>query len=664
MIKSAIDEKTLNQVIQDAWLNIRVDENTLYNPLTHIPIEFEENPHIYILWLMQQPEYFSFICKEILNVQLLPMQSVILQEIWHRKFPMLIGARGISKSFILAVYALLRILLLPARRIIICGAAFRQSKIIFNYMENIWENAPILRDIAGQNSGPRHEPDMYRFHIGDSMASAIPIGMGDKIRGQRANDIFADEFSSIPRDIFENVIAGFAAVRSGPIDSVMYRASLETSKKLGIKFNQDESTIVNNQIVISGTAFYDFNHFATYWKRWKTIIKSKGDINKLSAIFGEDGIPEDFDWRDYSIIRIPVELAPKGFMDEAMVARSKATIHAGIYEMEFGAVFSTDSNGFFKRSLIESCVISNNNTITLPSGPVMFSAMLRGDPTKKYIYGVDPASEVDNFALCILEHYNDHRRIVYVWTVNKKQHREIVKSGLTQENDFYSFCARKIRDLMKTFPCERIAIDSQGGGVAVMEALHDKDKIQENELPIWPIINPDKPDIYSDGEPGLHIIEKINFASADWTRDANHGLRKDFEDKVCIFPYFDNLSLGLAEIDDERAGSIYDNMEDCYMNIEELKNELSTIIVTQTLNGRDKWSTPEVKLPGNKKGYMRKDRYSALLMANMVSREIVRHPQQYFQTDIGGFATRTKDFGGKDYIGASWLANGLNGVYD
>jgi hypothetical protein len=613
---------------------------------------------------MQRPEYFSFICKEVLNVQLLPMQSVILQEMWNRKFPMLVGSRGVGKSFILAIYALLRILLLPARKVIICGSVFRQSKVIFNYMENIWYNAPILRDIAGQNAGPRHQPDMFQFVIGDSIASALPIGMGDKIRGQRANDVLIDEFASLSREIFENVIAGFAAVKSGPIMGVQDRAASTMAKRLGVSMDLDKDILKNNQIIISGTAYYDFNHFATYWKRWKSIIKSRGDIKRLQTIFGDDNIPEDFDWNDYSIIRIPFPLIPRGFMDDAMVARSKATIHSGIYAMEFGAIFSTDSNGFFKRSLIESCVLSKDNEITLPSGPVHFTAMLKGDPTKRYVYGIDPASERDNFSIIILEHYDDHRRIVYCWTTNKAEHRQRVQAGISQETDFYSFCGRKIRELMKTFPCDRMAIDSQGGGVAVMETLHDQDKIQEGELPIWPIIVAGKPST-SDGEVGLHIIEPINFSSSDWTSDSHHGLRKDFEDKVCIFPFFDNLSLGLAEIGDVNTNRLYDNMEDLFLEMEELKNELSTIIITQTVNGRDRWTTPEIKLPNSKKGYLRKDRFSALVMANMVSRTLARNPEQYFQTETGGFANRNAKGGsGHDYLGASWIANGLQGIYD
>lgn len=661
------------RIIDNAWLGIDVDESTLFNPLDNMPPEFEDDPHLYVLWLMQQPEYFSFLCKEVMNVQLLPVQQLMLQEMWTRRFPMLIASRGFGKSFMLALYSLMRILLLPGRKVVIVGAAFRQSKVIFNYMESIWYNAPLLRDLCGQGAGPRHEPDMFRFHIGDSVALALPIGDGSRIRGQRANDIIADEFAAQSKEVFENVIAGFAAVKSSPVESVKDTAARHWSNIFGLAPPDELDISADNQIILSGTAYYDFNHFGEYWKRWKEIINSNGDPDKLNAIFGdtEEGIPDNFNWKDYSIIRLPFELIPRGFMDEAMVARSKATIHSGVYLMEFGACFSNDSNGFFKRSLIESCVVSKNNEITLPSGPVHFTASLTGKPERKYVYGIDPASEIDNFSIVVLEHHNDHRRIVYAWSTNVKEHRERIKAGLTSETDFYSYCARKIRDLMKVFPCERIAMDSQGGGVAIREALHDADKLErdENGVPteqlIWPIIDYEKPDPTTDGEPGLHIIEMCNFSSSDWTGDANHGLRKDFEDKVCLFPFFDSISLGMAKLVDERGGRLYDTLEDCYMEIEELKNELSTIIITQTLTGRDRWDTPEVKLPGNKKGRLRKDRYSALVMANMASRMMMRYPEKYFTTAIGGWAGTPKQAQEKsDYVGADWIARGLQGIYD
>ena len=60
-------------------------------------------------------------------------------------------------------------------------------------------------------------------------------------------------------------------------------------------------------------------------------------------------------------------------MDDKQVARAKATIHTGIYNMEYAACFTADSDGFFKRSLIESCVVSDEKNIVLPnSGKILF----------------------------------------------------------------------------------------------------------------------------------------------------------------------------------------------------------------------------------------------------------------------------------------------------
>ena len=95
-------------------------------------------------------------------------------------------------------------------------------------------------------------------------------------RGQRANDIIADEFASIPRDIFENVVAGFAAVAASPIDKVKQKAKERKAKELGIPISspeqQDAGATKSNQIILSGTAYYDFNHFAEYWKRYHAIV--------------------------------------------------------------------------------------------------------------------------------------------------------------------------------------------------------------------------------------------------------------------------------------------------------------------------------------------------------------------------------------------------------
>jgi len=661
--------KEIIEELNDAWLDIDVHKSDLIAPLDILDTDDPQEFYKKLTWLLTQPDYFAFLCKHIFKIDLLPFQGLILQELWQRKFPMLIGSRGMGKTFLMSLYCVLRALLMPGRKIVVVGAAFRQSKYLHDYMENIWKSSGIFRDLCDSNSGPRRDVDMCRMLINGSQIVALPIGDGSKIRGQRANDIISDEFASMSREIFENVIAGFAAVSASPAESVKIEAAKQKAKQLGIdpslltEHIQEEE--IGNQIVLAGTAYYDFNHFATYWKRWKSIIKSKGDPHKLKDIFGEEEIPDSFNWKDYSIMRVPVSLIPKGFMDDAQVARSKATVHNGIYLMEFGACFCTDSSGFFKRSLIESCVGNDTKPINIASGgQVYFDPLLKGNPAGQYIIGVDPASEVDNFSITVIEVHDDHRRVVHCWTTNRQQHKDRVKKGLTREADFYSFCARKIRDLMGAFPTIHIALDAQGGGIAVAEALHDPKNLEKGELSIWPVID-EKKQKDTDDESGLHILELCQFARYDWLAEANHGLRKDFEDKVLLLPRFDPITIGLSIEQDKMANRTYDTLEDCVMEIEELKNELCMIEIRQTSNGREHWDTPEVKIGTGRKERIRKDRYSSLLMANMAARQTrARRIQDDYQI-VGGFAevSQGKKKPQADFIGPAWITSQLNNLY-
>jgi hypothetical protein len=659
------------KLFDDAWLGLG-DLSAFYmpdNPMIHRSKRDIENPDLHLIRILRNPKYVGSTCKLLFNIELHPIQIAIIQEFWIRAFPMYVASRGWGKSFLLALYSVLRCAFFPGTKIVIVGSAFRQSKIIFEYMETIWRSSPILRSIFnGNDDGPRRDVDRCTIRLGDSWAIAIPMGDGSKIRGLRAHIIIADEFASISPDIYETVVSGFAAVSASPIQNVKEEAKKQAMTEAGI-WNQELEALdykMGNQAIISGTADYAFKHFARYWKRYKTIIESKGNIAVLEDIFKGE-VPSNFNWKDYCIIRIPYELIPKGFMDDKQVSRAKATIHTGVYNMEYAACFVSDSEGFFRRSLIESCVVSDTKPTIINEKPILFEATTQGNSSHRYVYGIDPASEQDNFSIIVLEAHPDHSRIVYCWTTNRSNFKERQKTGLINEYDFYGFCARKIRNLMKTFPCERIGMDAQGGGVAIEEALHDPNKLEEGEQLIWPVIDPNKSKD-TDDQPGLHLIELVQFAKAEWTSQANHGLRKDLEDKVLLFPRFDNLTLGLAldsenkNILDSDLNPIYDSLSECILEIEELKNELTTIVMSQTSTGpnaRDRWDTPELKMPNGKKGRVRKDRYSSLIIANMLARQMNRSLKTIAYDVIGGNARLTNmGNNGQMYKGPEWFING------
>ncbi len=629
-----------------AWLNLKKsDLKGMKNPLTDLSKWEQDNLHLHILKIFRNPKYMHWTVKKLLNIELLPEQVVILQELWDKSFPMYIASRGFGKSFLLAVYSTLRCLIIPESKIVVVGAAFRQSKVIFEYMDVIWRNAPILRSLCSDSSGPSRDVDRCTMKINDSWTIAVPLGDGNKIRGLRAHTIIADEFNSIPVEIYETVVAGFASVSKDPVNNAKQAATRRRMKESGEWTEIKEEVYQRrhkNQSIICGTAGYDFEPYADYWKKYKSTIMSGGDLSKL--IDETSDLPDymkKLNWKEFSIIRMPYELIPEGFMDDQQVSRSRATMHSGTYMMEYGACFAKDSQGFFKRTLIESCTAHDKNVFKdnwpkYCSQP--FDPTTRGNPNLKYVFGIDPASEVDNFAIVVIEIHNDHQRLVYSWATNKKDFQVRKSLGLTDVDDYYSFCVRKIRDLMQSFPCLKIGIDSQGGGYQIAEGLRDPHKMRKelNEQPILPIIEEGK-EKDTDRLQGLHILEFINFASSDWVSQANHGLRKDMEDKFLLFPRFDQLSLAIINSQDEikfkqlkqqigedTALKVYDTLEDVVMDVEDLKSELCTITLTRTAAGREKFDTPEIKLGTGKKGRMRKDRYSALVIANMIGRSMHR----------------------------------------
>ena len=501
---------------------------------------------------------------------------------------------------------------------------------------------------------------------------------GDKIRGLRAHTIVADEFASHNPDIYETVIAPFSAVESQPSKGVQKTRMRDILIEQGL-WNEDSENAfgvkTENQSILTGTASYSFNHFYDYYKRYKGIIESKGNEEKLLEVLGGE-VPENFNWKDYSIIRIPFSQMPKGFMSEKNISRAKATIHSTIYKMEYECCFCDDSDGFFKRSLIESCVAKEKN-IAKSDWPSWcqfpFEATTRGDLNKKYVYGIDPAFEVDNFSISVLELNDNHSRLVYAWTINKAKFLESIKLGITKENDYYQFCARKIRDLMKVFPAMAIGIDAQGGGTTIEQALRDKTKLEENEVPLWPVIEDGKKK-ETDSMAGLHILHMIQFANPTWTSEANYGLLQDLQGKMILFPHFDQISLEIASGQDlmrekeykEKFGkslTIFDSLEDCVLEIEETKEELSTIRVTRTgsgVNSRERWSTPETKLSGNRKGYLRKDRYSSLLIANYLAKLFRNKLPQVRYESHGGFVRNFKPKNNIMYSGPDWVTRKTN----
>jgi hypothetical protein len=124
----------INRIISEAYIglgdtrDIQVTNGLLEND------EDYESPVHEILDFMRKPNNFAYTCRHLLNIELLPFQIVILRELWRRKFPMLIASRGGSKTWLLSLYALLRSIFDQGSKVVVVGAAFRQSKKVQSEM--------------------------------------------------------------------------------------------------------------------------------------------------------------------------------------------------------------------------------------------------------------------------------------------------------------------------------------------------------------------------------------------------------------------------------------------------------------------------------------------------------------------------------------------------
>ena len=521
------------------------------------------------------------------DFELLPFQCVILDILWNKTFPILLMTRGGGKSMMLAVYAIMRAVLdqnsHAGSRIVIVGASFRQSKIVMEYIEQFWKMSPLLQAACDNVEGMKKHNDKWEFCFGKSNIIALPLGDGRRIRGIRATHVLSDEFASIPQEIFDIVVRGFAAVSQNPVEKVR---TLHTRKRL-IKEgkNADELPDIprGNQIVRSGTGNYQFNHFYAVYEQYMKIIKHKivgfGSEKHVKEILGDD-IPKDMyiNYKDYAILQVPHTALPDGYMDSSIISEAALRMSKDEYAMEYDAKFISDSNGFFKASAIDAAT-------PRPGDPLFFNILLDGNPSRKYVMGLDPARKSDKFALVILEVSDSGYRVVYVHQWDKKNFGEI---------------AREIRRLCKIFNIMRIGIDQGGGGTAVLDFLQTPELIPQGELPFWEIDTEEK-------VAGKKILDMINYMG-QWIKTANYDLAADIEHRRLIFPY---CALSDTSKDTVRLEEIFDL-------VIEMKRQLTNIQITAT----DKTEIEHFDLPEELKWKEYKDLYSALLIAAYEARQL------------------------------------------
>lgn len=590
-------------------------------------------------WFVKQ----VFCNQEGRPLELLPFQMVMLDMLWKKKFPMILACRGAGKTFMMAVYCILRAILVPGSRIVICGAGFRQAKLVFKYIDTLYKASPIIQECC--NKRPTYASDEAYLDIGLSRISAIPIGDGEKVRGMRATVLILDEFASIPEEIYEVVLAPFAAVHANPARRVQITKFAARVKSLGGSQRLVDAIMnsldFGNQIVISGTASYQTNHFYKRYRIYQMFIKTQGDRSKLKRAIEEQSLattgkvkkvdPADVDkmtrtWRQYAIFQLPFQGMPDGFLDEDVIRSNRASFSPTRFAMEYEARFPEDSDGFIKRSWIEMA------TPRQKEGDDPVNIELYGDPRATYVMGIDPARHNDNIAAVVLKVTSRGYELVYVSAWNRTAYKE---------------SARRIREICKRFDIQYIAMDKGGGGDSILDWLHQKQEGVEQDEYLWPIKEQleEKADLSA---PGRKIVELVNFSSA--TVEMAHGLEANIRNQYLLFPYKGDDELvrqqytrhfqleraltrdEIEALNDDLWGEDTEEVKDegqrhigAFEEINETTNEVCAIVRDVTPGGVERFVLPNLVDQPEGLDMRRRDRFSALMLANYAAKVHMGH---------------------------------------
>lgn len=482
--------------------------------------------------------------------------------------------------------------------------------------------------------------------------------MGNGFR-QHNTCLIADEFASIPEEIFEIVLSPFTAVHANPAERAMIQRFKARLDRLGadkqILDAIDDSQGFGNQVVISGTASYKYNHFYKRYQVNRMFIDSRGDPKKLKHALEQSTMAstgkaadievEDIErmvkmWKHYAVYQLPYNALPEGFLDEDMIRSDRAKFPKHRFDMEYLAKFPDDSDGFIKRSQIEKAT---------PKAPdeAPVDIELYGDPRATYVMGLDPARWNDNFGCVVLKLTDRGKETVYSTAWDSTQ---------------FSVSAKKIREICKRFNIQYIAMDSGGGGSSVIEWLYKKQDGVSNDELLWPI--PDQLEKYATKDaiaaPGRKMVEMVNF-SASWTAEAAHNLVAAVEQRNLLFPYkgdidsvtsqymrhwqedkindaiVEKLNQDLWGIDEwdadrmtmesKRAGQNirYRAAMGISQHITECVNETCAIVRNVTPGGTEQFTLPKLSDQPEGLDMRRRDRFSALMLANYAAKVFQGH---------------------------------------
>lgn len=178
---------------------------------------YRENPHRF--------------CKDYLNITLKPFQKILICMMNFNNYFMFLACRGLGKTFLTAIFCVVRCILYPGTRICVASGRRRQA------IEVIEKITTILMPLSGNlrseiKDYSTSQADAYVEFFNGSRIKVVTAS--DNARGARANILVCDEFRLVPLNVIQAVLRKFliAPRQPGYLNKSEFKHLSERNKEI------------------------------------------------------------------------------------------------------------------------------------------------------------------------------------------------------------------------------------------------------------------------------------------------------------------------------------------------------------------------------------------------------------------------------------------------
>ena len=559
----------------------------------------------------------AFTTELFLGVKLFPFQAMAIKGMMVSDYSMFVFSRGMSKTFSTAIYVLLECLLNPNANIGVIAGSFRQSKQIFQKMEDILckPEAKLVKECGVKIT---KGTDQWTLRIGNSRAIALPLANGERLRGFRFNRIVLDEFLTIPEKIFNEVIIPFLGVVENPIErEELHKLESRLIDKGELK-EKERYVWPNNKLIILSSPSFKFEYMFKLYKKYEGLILGEFDQNKNDDDDDEQAADDAY----RLIMQLSYDCAPTRLYDQNLLKQAKETMSEMQFKREFGAQFVDESDGYFRLSKMASCTIADGE---FPAVEVV------GNPSDDYILAFDPNwagnTSADHFAMHVFKVLRDEQKVCLV--------HSYALAGVSLKDHMKYFLY-----LIESFNIVGICGD-YNGGVQFINSCNESQLFKTAKVDIGVIeVDLEKPDQwhndvlqfknqYNQKARKYCILRK---PTVNWIRNGNEMLQAAIDHKRILFAsravddHFDqqrkkNLPIDEIKWDNKitatsKGAKMIDLIDQQKSNIELTKSECANIEVTTNPQGSQSFNLPQNIRRQKGPNRARKDSYSALILGN------------------------------------------------